>query len=121
MNTRIMDLIGRISANWMSSCDSTVVFDLARWVRHLTMDTITHLSFGKPLGYVEHDRDVMEFSAVMERNLPFVLHLSVFTELNRILDLLGSVDCLKRILYPHFKDATGLGRVRAVSFCYAEP
>ncbi|KAF2106490.1 putative benzoate 4-monooxygenase cytochrome P450 [Lophiotrema nucula] len=115
MDTRIVDLVDRISTNWISRPERTLPLDIGRWIRHMTMDTITHISFGKPFGYAENDRDIMEFTSVMEALLPIVLHFSVFTELNNILRLLAKVGCLRRVLFPHHTHKKGLGRLRAVT------
>ncbi|KAF2691479.1 cytochrome P450 oxidoreductase [Lentithecium fluviatile CBS 122367] len=112
MNVRVLDLTDHITADWTSTADSTVVFDLGRWIRHLTMDTITHISFGKPLGYVENGQDVMNFTGVVEQLLPVVLRFSLFTELKYVLQVLARIPCFRRKLFPHSTHSTGLGGIK---------
>ncbi|KAF2643065.1 cytochrome P450 oxidoreductase [Massarina eburnea CBS 473.64] len=114
LEARIADLMDHIHADWVSPADSTIPFDIGKWIRHMTMDTITHLSFGRPIGYVDQDRDVMQFTSVMEELLPVVLHFSLFTELNQILKALGKIDFLKKNLFPHHTHTKGLGVVRRI-------
>lgn len=115
VNDRIIDLLDHISRQWVSRTGTTVVLDIGRWIRHMTMDTITHISFGRPAGYLEQDKDVLGFTTVMEKLLPVVLHFSVFTELNSILRILGRIPWCRRNLFPHHTHSKGIGRVKAIA------
>lgn len=115
VNERITDFLNCISKRWVSRPGTTLVLDISRWIRHMTMDTITHISFGKPAGYLEMDQDVLGFTSVMEQLLPIVLHFSVFTELNQLLRVLGSVPWCRRNLFPHHTHQKGLGRIRGIA------
>lgn len=83
----------------------------------MTMDTITHISFGGPAGYLTSDQDVLGFTAVMEQLLPIVLHFSVFTELNSMLKTLARIPWCRRQLFPHYTHTKGLGKIRGVGMC----
>jgi hypothetical protein len=64
---------------------------------------------------METDRDALGFTDVMQRLLPVVLQLSLFTEFNSPLPIMGKAPFLRRRLFPHYSHAYGLGRLRAVS------
>jgi hypothetical protein len=115
VDSRVLDLMEHILADWVSALGSTVVFNCGRWIRHVTLDTITHISFGRPTDHMETDRDALGFTDVIQRLLPFVLQLSLCTEFNSPLPIMGKARFLGRRLFPHHSLTYGLGRLRAVS------
>jgi hypothetical protein len=114
IDERIVDFVRRIEQDWLSTASSTKSFDVARRIQYLTVDMITHLSFGKPLGFVEADTDKFNFLATIETQLPIVQHFSVILELNTWLSRAASIKWLNKLLVPSHTDKTGIGMIMGV-------
>ncbi|KAI9676946.1 MAG: hypothetical protein M1817_006785 [Caeruleum heppii] len=115
VDERITDFVDRIDRYRVSEPEESKVFDIARRIQFLTVDVITHLCFGKPLGFVETDSDVHGFLATIETQLPIVQHFSVILELNTIMLRIMDVKWLKRFLAPSSRDKTGIGMIMGIS------
>ncbi|KAL9117459.1 MAG: hypothetical protein Q9187_006003, partial [Circinaria calcarea] len=115
INERIMDFMNRIDENWVSEPGQTKVFDIAKRIQFLAVDIITHLCFGKPLGFMETDSDVYSFLKTIETQLPIVQHFSVFLELNDILLRFMNIPWLKKLIGPSANDKTGIGMIMGIS------
>jgi hypothetical protein len=114
IDERIVDFVRRIEQNWLSTAEGTKSFDIARRIQYLTVDVITHLSFGKPLGFVEADTDKFNFLATIETQLPIVQHFSVILELNTWLSRAANIKWLGKYLVPSHTDKTGIGMIMGV-------
>ena len=90
------------------------LFDIGRRIQYLAVDIITHLCFGKPLGFVEQDRDVHDFLYTIESQLPIVQHFSVIIEINTIVRSIMSFSWIKKSLARSAKDKTGIGKIMGV-------
>jgi hypothetical protein len=88
--------------------------DLARPVQYLTVDIITHLCFGKPLGFVKESRDLFQFLETIETQLPLVQHFSVILELNNLLRKLVQIPFLGPLITPSARDKSGIGVIMGV-------
>lgn len=88
--------------------------DLARPIQYFTVDVITHLCFGKPLGFVRESRDLFDFLQTIETQLPIVQHFSVILELNTILRKLVEIPFMKPFIAPSAKDKSGIGVIMGV-------
>jgi hypothetical protein len=110
IDERIVDFVCRIEQDWLSTAKGTKSYDIARRIQYLTVDIITHLSFGKPLGFVEADTDKFNFLATIETQLPIVQHFSVILELNTWLSRAASIKWLNKI----HTDKTGIGMIMGV-------
>ena len=75
---------------------------------------ISHLCFGKPLGFVENQQDMHDFLQTLESRLPIVEQFSVITEFSTLLVKLSNIKWLKKNLIPNAKDRSGVGKVLAV-------
>ncbi|PVI00777.1 cytochrome P450 oxidoreductase [Periconia macrospinosa] len=115
IDERIVDFVRRIEQDWLSTVEGTKSFDIARRIQYLTVDIITHLSFGKPLGFVEADTDKFNFLATIETQLPIVQHFSVILELNTWLSRAANIKWLRKILVPSHTDKTGIGMIMGLS------
>ncbi|PQK16265.1 hypothetical protein BB8028_0006g05860 [Beauveria bassiana] len=80
VDERIGAFISRIEKHWVSDAGMTESFDIAKRIQFFTLDTIAHLCFGKPLGFVESDLDKHNFIATLEEQLPFFTVFSGYTD-----------------------------------------
>ncbi|KAI1338367.1 pisatin demethylase [Xylariaceae sp. FL0016] len=80
--------------------------DLAEKTSFLTLDVISKLAFGSPLGFLSNDKDPYGYMANLEQMLPAVIVFGVFTELTWLLKL----PFIKPFL-PSSSDKRGLGSV----------
>ncbi|KAH0435755.1 cytochrome P450 [Colletotrichum camelliae] len=115
VDERITEFINSIDKNWLSAPGKTRLFDIARRVQFFTIDTITHVCFGKPMGFVESDTDMHNFIATIETQLPIVQHFSVFLSLNTVLRWAAKVPSLRRLVVPSPADKSGIGVVMGLS------
>jgi hypothetical protein len=114
INERILDFMGRIEQSWLSAAEGTTSFDIAKRIQYLTVDILTHLSFGKPLGFVEADTDKFNFLATIETQLPIVQHFSVILEFNTLFSRAANFKWLRKLLVPSASDKTGIGMIMGV-------
>lgn len=114
IDERIIDFINRIDENFVSELGQTQPFDIGKRIQFLAMDVISHLCFGKPLGFVETDSDVYGFLKTIETQLPIVQHFSVFLELNDIFLQFMNIPWLKKLLAPSANDKAGIGMIMGV-------
>ena len=114
VDQRITEFVERIEQRWLSNTDGTTVFDIARRIQFLAVDVITHLCFGKPLGFIESDSDVFNFLATIEEQLPIVQHFSVILEFNNLLLRMVNIPFLKRLIVPSPRDRKGIGMIMGV-------
>ncbi|KAF4811089.1 Cytochrome P450 monooxygenase lolP1 [Colletotrichum siamense] len=115
VDERITEFINSIDKNWLSAPGQTRLFDIARRVQFFTIDTITHVCFGKPMGFVESDTDMHNFIATIEQQLPIVQHFSVFLYLNTVLRWAAKIPSLRRLVVPSSADKSGIGVVMGLS------
>ncbi|KAL3296465.1 Pisatin demethylase [Colletotrichum asianum] len=115
VDERITEFINSIDRNWLSAPGQTRLFDIARRVQFFTIDTITHVCFGKPMGFVESDTDMHNFIATIEQQLPIVQHFSVFLYLNTVLRWAAKIPSLRRLVVPSSADKSGIGVVMGLS------
>ncbi len=116
VSERIQKLVDRIDSHWaMSSGESMKILDMARLIQFFTVDVITQLCFGKPLGFVNNNRDMFNFLKTIETQLPVVQHFTVIHEINTLIQRLADVPWLKRSIAPSSRDLTGIGVIMGVS------
>ncbi|MCJ1404234.1 hypothetical protein MMC11_007459 [Xylographa trunciseda] len=115
VDVRLREWIDIIDRNWVSGPGETKRFDIARSVQFLTTDIISHLCFGKPLGFVKNEKDMHGFLQTLESRLPIIEHFSVLTELSSLLLKVSNIPFLKRMLIPCATDQSGVGRIIGVS------
>lgn len=115
VDERISQFISCIDKLWLSVPGQTKPFDIARRIQFFTIDTITHVCFGRPMGFMESDSDKHNFIATIEKQLPIVQHFSVILSLNTILRWVSMIPSLRRLVVPSSKNKTGIGLVMGVS------
>lgn len=115
VDERIGEFISSLAKRALSLPGQTRSYDIAKRVQFFTIDTITHVCFGRPMGFVEADDDKSEFIAIIESRLPIVLHFSVFLFLNSILRSVASITSLRKAVVPSSADKSGIGVVMGVS------
>ena len=59
IDARLNEWIHLIDQNWASLPGETKSFDIGRSIQFLTTDIISHLCFGKPLGFVKNQKDMV--------------------------------------------------------------
>lgn len=115
IDERVIEFIDRIDKDWLSPPGQTRLFDIARRIQFFTIDTITHVCFGRPIGFVESDTDKHNFIATIETQLPIIQHFSVFLSLNVVLRWAAKVPSLRRLVVPSSVDKSGIGVIMGVS------
>jgi hypothetical protein len=113
---RIVEFIQWLDSKSVTHGSAQAPVDLARPIQYLTVDIITHLCFGKPLGFVRESKDLFSFLQTIETQLPIVQHFSVILELNTLLRKLVKVPILKSWITPSAKDKSGIGVIMGVSY-----
>jgi hypothetical protein len=78
--------------------------DLAQKFQYLTLDVISDLAYGKPLGYLEHDNDPYNYIEAMDASMPLLSTLGNVPWLADIFQL----PPFRRFL-PSEKDKGGFG------------
>ncbi|KAJ3498896.1 hypothetical protein NLG97_g770 [Lecanicillium saksenae] len=109
VDERVAEFTERIDERWVSGPRSTKAFDIAKRIQFFTIDTITQLCFGKPMGFVETDSDRHDFIATIETQLPIAQHFTVLLFLNTVLMWCAAVPGLRRIVVPSSADKKGVG------------
>lgn len=114
IDERFVDWISRIRTQSMSTSEKTTFLDIGKYVQYLAVDIITHLCFGAPLGFVEHNKDMYGFLGVIEDRLPIVQHFSVLVELNTFLRRVTSIPAINKLFLPRATDKSGVGKILGV-------
>lgn len=98
-----VDLIGR---KYLSTNSEFKPLDFGRTTTYFTLDTISSIAFGNPLGDLATDSDVHKYIAMTEKAVPVIILVTVIPWLSKLLQ--SSI--MKRFL-PTGKDKLGLGRI----------
>ncbi|EZF33938.1 hypothetical protein H109_05523 [Trichophyton interdigitale MR816] len=115
IDERIQDFVEVIERKWLSDDNGTNVFDIAQRVQFLAVDMITHICFGKPMGFVKTDSDVSDFLKTIESQLPIVQHFSVIIEINDLLHWLVGLPFMRRLIVPSSQDKSGIGIIMGIT------
>ncbi|KAJ8116012.1 hypothetical protein OPT61_g2463 [Boeremia exigua] len=106
IETQVANFVDLIKSKYVSSASSYRPVDLAQKIQYLTLDVISDLAFGKPLGFLQVDGDPYDYLEATEASMP------VFALLGNIpwlADLLNSPP-LRRFL-PSERDKGGFGAI----------
>ncbi|SPO01826.1 related to pisatin demethylase [Cephalotrichum gorgonifer] len=105
IDTHIAELLDLIRSKYLSSDAGSKPMDFAQKMSFLTLDIISHISFGKPFGDIRADGDVDEFLKAGEEGLWVGSHIMA-------MGLTGVIHTpwVFRTFGPSEKDKTGLGR-----------
>nr|XP_036589361.1 pisatin demethylase [Colletotrichum truncatum]KAF6801366.1 pisatin demethylase [Colletotrichum truncatum] len=85
-------------------------FDFARKAQFFTLDVISDLAFGEPLGFMATDSDMYDYIKTTEETLPFFM---VTTVIPWLVKLFASP--LFRSVLPSEKDKVGFGKVMGIA------
>ena len=85
--------------------------DLSRKVQFFTLDVITDIAYGQPLGDLIEDEDVYKYVQSTEEMLEVIIILGSIPILNDIL----KIQWIAEFMFPSEKDKTGVGRLIAIS------
>lgn len=115
VDERIRGFLGLVERDWISRSGLTKSFDIATRIQYFTIDAITHICFGRPMGFVESDSDKHNFIGTIHTQLPIAQHFSVMLFLNKMLRWASSVPFLRPIVVPSSADKSGIGVIMGVS------
>jgi len=60
-------------------------FDFGRKAQYFTLDVISDVAHSEPFGFPENDRDQYDYLAISEKQLGFLLNLTVYTRIFKLL------------------------------------
>ena len=113
---RMQEFVNHIDTQWATDPGESIkTLDMARIIQFLTVDVITQLCFGKPLGFLSNNKDMFSFLKTIETQLPIVQHFTIIHEVNTLIQRLANVPWLKRLIAPSPRDCTGIGVIMGVS------
>ena len=107
--------IQKARSEWMTKTDSSRPFDISKRIQYLTVDIITKLALGSPLGCVASDSDKYDFLETIKQGNNICQYFSVFHELNALIYYLTKTPILGSRLIPKAGDRSGLGRLLGAS------
>lgn len=103
---QVANLIKLIESKYISTNTDYRPVDLAQKLRYFTLNVISNLAFGKPLGYLQHDPDPYNYVEAMDASMPVLAFLGNIPWLA----ILFHSPFLRRFL-PSEKDKGGFGAV----------
>ncbi|KAK2758974.1 hypothetical protein FQN54_003072 [Arachnomyces sp. PD_36] len=115
VSERIEDFVNRMDKNWISKPGDTKILDIATKIQYLAMDTMSHLCFGQPIGFVETDSDVSNFLQGAQRIVSIAQHLSIIPEITTLTDCIQSLPWLGKMLTVSAGDKTGFGMILGIA------
>jgi hypothetical protein len=80
--------------------------DFGRRVQYFTLDALSTMAYGAPLGYLATDTDVYQYIETSEKVISAAMIVTVFPWLNRVL-----TSPIMKSLLPSEKDPTGFGKI----------
>jgi hypothetical protein len=104
IETQIANLVGLIKSKYISEAATYRPVDLAQKLQYFTLDVISDLAFGQPLGYLEQDADPYDYIEAMGASMPV---LATLGNVPWLADLFHS-RLLRRFL-PSERDEGGFG------------
>ena len=110
INRVMRSLFVLLKDKYISDGPSFRPLDLARAMQYLTLDIISTISLGEPIGYVSADEDLYEYINTMTDNLPAMTFMSAVPFVSRLM----RNHTFQRVVAPSVKDRIGMGRIKAV-------
>jgi cytochrome P450 len=104
VDEQVAALIDLIETKYISTSTEYRPMDFALKTQYFTLDVISALSFGRPLGYLKHDVDLHDYIKITTAYVPFMM---VLAHVPWLADLLHSR--LLRGLLPKESDKLGFG------------
>ncbi len=108
IETQVARLVDLIKSKYVSGASSYRPVDLAQKIQYFTLDVISDLAFGKPLGFISQDADPYDYLEATDASMP-------------VLSFLGNTPWLARLLHspplrrflPSERDKGGFGALIA--------
>ena len=102
----MLKLIHLIEREYVSTNDKLRPMDLSRVVTFFTLDVISAVAFGRPLGFLDANSDPFDYLEQIKTWLPGIMTFGVYPELRQILRLpfVGK-------LMPKTTDPNGMGKI----------
>ena len=107
MDDRILDLLQLIDKEYLSVNSNIKQMDFAKIAQYFTLDVISDVAFGEPIGFLVKNEDLNGYCHVVEKALPTFEWLSVLPLVNQLFKL----PWLKKTMMPSPKDKTGVGMI----------
>ena len=88
IDAQLLDWLQRVDASWVPVQETSRPFDIGKRIHFLTVDIITKICLGTPLGCVASDSDKYDFLATVEQGNMVCQYFSVILELNDLMHAL---------------------------------
>lgn len=115
IDEQLIEWLARVNKTWISKPGASRPFDIGKRIQFLTVDIITRICLGSPLGCVASDSDKHDFLATVERGNAVCQHFSVLLELNSLMYYLTKIPLLGPLIVPKSSDKKGVGKIMGVS------
>lgn len=114
IDEQLVQWIHLVSSTWCSASGQCTAFEIGKRIQFLTVDIITSICLGKPLGCVTSDSDKYDFLKTVEQGNRVCQHLSVILELNSLIYYVTKIPFLGSLIVPKSTDRSGVGRIMGV-------
>ena len=75
IETQVASMVKLIKSKYISTNTDYRPVDLAQKLQYFTLDVISDLAFGKPLGYLQRDADPYDYVEAMDASMPVLASL----------------------------------------------
>lgn len=112
VDTNIASLVQLLESKYISTATEYKPVDFAPKAQFFTLDVISELAFGKPLGNLENDEDLSSYIKAMEATFPMLVLVGAFPWLAKLFFMRPF-----RSLLPSDTDAVGMGKLMGFVLC----
>ncbi|KAK1826547.1 cytochrome P450 [Podospora conica] len=91
----------------LSNDKETRVADFALLCQFFTLDAISKLGFGEPIGHLEHNSDRFGYINTIDNMIPIISAVSA----SPLATAITNIPFIKRLIAPSRKDTSGVGRL----------
>ncbi|KAF4556516.1 Cytochrome P450-like protein 48 [Elsinoe fawcettii] len=121
VSNRIIDLLDLIDKQYTSSGASLKPFEFSKTAQFFTLDVISDIAFGEPIGFLSKNKDINGYCHVVEEALPAFEWAAVLPLINQI----ARLPYINKLVMPTAEDKTGVGMImgfakRAVALRFGE-
>ncbi|KAE9370024.1 pisatin demethylase [Stipitochalara longipes BDJ] len=110
VDTTIAQLIELLSTKYLSSAEDYKPVDLAPRFQYFTLDVISDIAFGKPLGNLQADQDVWSFIKAVQDGTPLIVFLAAFPGFAQIF-----FSPVWMRFWPKVTDKAGMGKLMGLA------
>ena len=104
IETQIAKLVELIETKYLSSGQDHRPMDWGLKAQYFTLDVISDLAWGRPMGFLEQDTDVYDYIKITMESVRVMLFVSTYPTLTRILQ-----SPFMRSILPKETDRVGFG------------